>query len=349
MITLKPNSPLFIPIREFDSFEDYFQSLTKSCRNSLTLPKQERLMDGLQYRKLGWDEDTVRYFMDLWEKQSIHFGTPKWPDGWLEHMKDLNSRESFDMFGMLKGDEIISVHFVFVFNDYIYCNSPLYDKNKYDKISLGRLMWYNLIRFGIENTKWAYIDLDGNGNGDTFKEVIQNKVPPGTPGDFGYKWFFIPEKIKNLDDEYKQYYNNHISVVDGWWKGLDIDHHKIVLDNDWLDGFDEKIKYDMSLYLEEFEIEDGDVVVDLGASTGLFTLEAAKKASKVYSVEPFPEMLEVLRPRVENLDNVIVDEIPIGSGRDVEFEVNGAVQGERRYVDKSQSFMDFVKKHNIRD
>ena len=348
MITLKPNSPLFIPIREFDSFEDYFQSLTKSCRNSLTLPKQERLMDGLQYRKLGWDEDTVRYFMDLWEKQSIHFGTPKWPDGWLEHMKDLNSRENFDMFGMLKGDEIISVHFVFVFNDYIYCNSPLYDKNKYDKISLGRLMWYNLIRFGIENTKWAYIDLDGNGNGDTFKEVIQNKVPPGTPGDFGYKWFFIPEKIKNLDDEYKQYYNNHISVVDGWWKGLDIDHHKIVLDNDWLDGFDEKIKYDMSLYLEEFEIEDGDVVVDLGASTGLFTLEAAKKASKVYSVEPFPEMLEVLRPRVENLDNVIVDEIPIGSGRDVEFEVNGAVQGERRYVDKSQSFMDFVKKHNIK-
>ena len=76
-------------------------------------------MDGLQYRQLGWDEDTIRYFMDLWEKQSIHFGTPKWPDGWLEHMKDLNSRGNFDMFGMLKGDEIISVHFVFVFNDYI--------------------------------------------------------------------------------------------------------------------------------------------------------------------------------------------------------------------------------------
>ena len=51
-------------------------------------------MDGLQYRQLGWDEDTIRYFMDLWEKQSIHFGTPKWPDGWLEFMKDLNSRET---------------------------------------------------------------------------------------------------------------------------------------------------------------------------------------------------------------------------------------------------------------
>ena len=51
----------------------------------------------------------------------------------------------------------------------------------------------------------------------------------------------IPKLLKEQDiKEYKQYYNNHISVVDGWWKGLDIDHHKIVLDNDWLDGFDEK-------------------------------------------------------------------------------------------------------------
>ena len=62
------------------------------------------------------------------------------------------------------------------------------------------------------------------------------------------------------------------------WKGLDVDHHKIVWDNDWVEGFDEKIKYDMSLYLEEFEIEDGDVVVDLGASTGLFTLVVEVKS-----------------------------------------------------------------------
>ena len=31
-------------------------------------------------------------------------------------------------------------------------------------------------------------------------------------------------------------------------------------------------------------------------------------------------MLEVLRPRVENLDNVIVDEIPIGAISDKEVE-----------------------------
>ena len=110
---LKVTSPLLIPIKEFDSFNDYFQSLTKSCRNSLTLPKQERLMGGLEYRQLGWDENYIKEFMDLWEKQSIHFGTPKWPDGWFEFMKDLHSRENFDMFGMVKDNKLISVHFLF--------------------------------------------------------------------------------------------------------------------------------------------------------------------------------------------------------------------------------------------
>ena len=346
---LKISSPLIIPIREFNSFEDYFKSLTKSCRNSLTLPKQKRLMDGLQYRELGWDEDVVRYYMNLWEQQSIHFGTPKWPDGWLEHMKDLNSRGNFNMFGMIKGNEIISVHFVFVFNDYIYCNSPLYDKDKYDKISLGRLMWYSLIKFSIESTNWNFLDLDGNNNGTTYREVIENRVPPGTPGDFGYKWFFIPEKIKNLDEDYIEYYGYRTDVVNNdTWKGLTIDPHYVDLGNNWVDDFDELIEDEIPRqYTGEFEVEDGDIVVDLGASTGLFSIEASKNASIVYAVEPFPEMLEVLRPRVKDISNIVVDDIAIGTGNRETFEVVGAVKGERTYVNESQTFMDFVKKHNI--
>ena len=62
---LKVTSPLFIPIKEFDSFNDYFQSLTKSCRNSLTLPKQERLMNGLVYRQLGWNVNYIKEFIRI--------------------------------------------------------------------------------------------------------------------------------------------------------------------------------------------------------------------------------------------------------------------------------------------
>ena len=62
---LKVTSPLLIPIKEFDSFNDYFQSLTKSCRNSLTLPKQERLMNGLVYRQLGWNVNYIKEFIRI--------------------------------------------------------------------------------------------------------------------------------------------------------------------------------------------------------------------------------------------------------------------------------------------
>ncbi len=559
---LKVTSPLIIPIQEFDTFKDYFQSLTKSCRNSLTLPKQKRLMDGLIYRQLGWEEDLIKYFMNLWENQSIHFGTPRWPDNWFEFLKELHSRGNFEMFGMLKGNEVISVHFLFKFNDYIYCNSPLYDKEEYDKISLGRLMWYNLIKFCIKTKFCNFLDLEGNNNGETYREVIENKVTPGTPGDFGYKWFFIPEKIKELDEEYTDYYDYKTAVVDnGKWKGLtnevetikktinrkykrvstsiyesifgvskndvvvdigagngkfsrsifdkaskvyiiepdsNIDHiadnveiinkgigsynedeiinsklelvvrpsikfmdfvesnnidkidfmkvncnggewylfdardttnikwisknvNKLVVvfnnisldkrkfeyeengipyytminqpgnwrvfkdihidyfkehgfdvvvtnlegneitdlenindcivhmkqDEGWIKVFDEKIRNEVDLYFKHFPIEDGDVVVDLGASTGLFSIEAAKTASVVYAVEPFPEMLDVLKPRVKDIDNIIVDEVAIGTGRNEEFEIIGAVQSERTLVNKSQTFMEFVKKHNI--
>ena len=221
---LKVTSPLIIPIQEFDTFQNYFLSLSKKCRNSLTLPKQKRLMDGLQYQQIGWNEEFIKHFMNLWETQNIHYGTPKWPDGWFEFMKELNDRNNFDMFAMSENNEVISVHFIFKFNDYIYCNSPLYDKEKYDRISLGRLMWYNLIRFSIERKYCNFLDLEGNNNGDTFREVIQNKVPPGTPGDFGYKWFFIPEKIKELDSEYNMYYDYKTVVInDGTWKGLSLD------------------------------------------------------------------------------------------------------------------------------
>lgn len=249
---LKVTSPLIVPIQHFNTFENYFLSLSKKCRNSLTLPKQKRLMEGLQYRQLGWDEDLIKSFMDLWETQSIHFGTPRWPDGWFEFMKDLHSRGNFDMFGMIKGTEVISVHFLFKFNDYVYCNSPLYNKEEYDKISLGRLMWYNLIKFSITTKYCNFLDLEGNNNGTTYREVIENKVPPGTPGDFGYKWFFIPEKLKNLDEEYNFYYDYKTDVVDnGTWKGLAKDVNRKNL----FGGTPIEIQYQHHFYIRYFKRE----------------------------------------------------------------------------------------------
>jgi len=57
-----------------------------------------------------------------------------------------------------------------------------------------------------------------------------------------------------------------------------------------------------------FEINKGDIVVDIGAHVGIFSTFAAKDASKVYSFEPFSENFELLLINKKNnkRDNIIV-------------------------------------------
>lgn len=52
-------------------------------------------------------------------------------------------------------------------------------------------------------------------------------------------------------------------------------------------------------YEKEFNVKRGDVVVDIGANIGAFTILAAgKKAGKVYSFEPFKQNYELLKQNV---------------------------------------------------
>lgn len=54
-------------------------------------------------------------------------------------------------------------------------------------------------------------------------------------------------------------------------------------------------------------VEPGDVVVDIGANYGFFSIYAWKKgASKIYSVEPFPDTVECLAANTKNLDGIFI-------------------------------------------
>jgi FkbM family methyltransferase len=66
---------------------------------------------------------------------------------------------------------------------------------------------------------------------------------------------------------------------------------------------------------EHFEIEPGDVVVDIGAHVGTFTLMAARAgAGAVYAYEPLPENAELLRRNLEanGVMNVTVHQCAVG-------------------------------------
>jgi FkbM family methyltransferase len=56
-------------------------------------------------------------------------------------------------------------------------------------------------------------------------------------------------------------------------------------------------EYEISLF--EQEIENGSVVLDLGANIGLYTLIAAKSASQVFAFEPDPKSFSNLKKNIE--------------------------------------------------
>jgi len=61
-------------------------------------------------------------------------------------------------------------------------------------------------------------------------------------------------------------------------------------------------------YERYFPVEQGDVVLDVGAADGVFTSLAARKASLVIAVEPEPRFGAVLRGRFSGSPNVVVVE-----------------------------------------
>ena len=80
----------------------------------------------------------------------------------------------------------------------------------------------------------------------------------------------------------------------------------VFLENFFLDNYDR---------VEGFTIKEKDVIVDIGAHVGYFTIYAAKKAKrgKVISFEPSKESFKVLKNnlKINNIQNVNVENIGV--------------------------------------
>ncbi len=64
-------------------------------------------------------------------------------------------------------------------------------------------------------------------------------------------------------------------------------------------------KIGFSGFLEKkFSVKRGDVVIEVGASVGVFTLSVADKASRIIAIEPAPHVLKYLYRNVGHLSNV---------------------------------------------
>lgn len=105
------------------------------------------------------------------------------------------------------------------------------------------------------------------------------------------------------------------------------------------------------------KLENDDIVVDLGANIGMFTLFAAQKAKHVYAVEPLPESYSNLKRNVESLNNVTtIDKAVFSKGTEIEFnknEISGASsifnkrENYEKLIVQTISFENFIKQYNI--
>ena len=161
----------------------------------------------------------------------------------------------------------------------------------------------------------------------------------------GYFWWTpMPGKIKNLGDVDLYFYLNGIQqgkkrlYYDG---GLDLNINGEKYKLDYLDGHDYPTFWEIFIHCEYDKeplcvVEEGDVVLDIGANKGFFTLDALQKgASKVYSVEPVKHSYEQIKKLLNDFPNVE----PINKAIS---ETNGTIT---MFVDSDASVSNCVTSH----
>lgn len=108
----------------------------------------------------------------------------------------------------------------------------------------------------------------------------------------------------------------------------------------------------------EFEkfVEEDDIVLDIGANIGFFTI-LAKRAKKIIAIEPVKRCIPILKNnlKMNEMDNVEVFDIAIGDGDPVYIKEDEAVNlskvvgknEESSVLVKSLTIDNFSKKHNV--
>jgi len=189
----------------------------------------------------------------------------------------------------------------------------------------------------------------------------------------------IYKTTRKLSNQFNTWYQPGplFSIIDGISieisNGENLLHEEVFEFGNLKVSLDKKISYDkndINSWAPFFEVficnsyeddlvkfDKDDIVVDLGANIGMFSLYASPKSKQVYSVEPLPETYENLVKNVEHLNNVKTLNKAIYSEADkLEFIKNECSIASSIFAKQSNyekivvdviPFEDFLKLYNI--
>lgn len=133
-------------------------------------------------------------------------------------------------------------------------------------------------------------------------------------------------------------------------------------------NLDEKIISNINLEIFEqkqyervYEVQEKDIVIDLGSSYGPFTWSILDRASKVYSFEPMKNTIDILKKNVENYNVDVINKALFHSSGVYKFPLDGkignpcvaeSVEDLADLIDTPEfvetiSFMDFINQYDI--
>lgn len=178
------------------SFAAYIESLSLPARKNWRYAEKHNR--DLEYKEVHFDKELCEHFMKLWASQLVRGNPIEWAFG-IGHIENIHNYGNLKFFVAYKEGKPIAGHFIQKRDGYWECHPPMYDK-KYNNRYLAKYMWFNLIRWAIENKE---MPLDMGGGVDRWREMISTRENYPNPK---YKWMYVPEHTKQNPMDEPDYY-----------------------------------------------------------------------------------------------------------------------------------------------
>ena len=104
--------------------------------------------------------------------------------------------------------------------------------------------------------------------------------------------------------------------------------------------------FELNCYEKIFPVQEGDVVLDLGASVGPFTWKIMDKASKVYTVEPMIDLIPTITDNVKGFDVTIINKLLSHENGEVEF-TDACINTFEPKIVETMTFKSFLEDNNV--
>jgi len=104
--------------------------------------------------------------------------------------------------------------------------------------------------------------------------------------------------------------------------------------------------FERDSYEHVYPVQEGDIVLDLGASLGPFTWKIMDKASKVYTVEPMIDLIPTIEKNTEGFPVTIINAALSHNNGEIEFN-DDCVNDFKPKMVRTIDFKTLLKENNI--